>query len=69
MAGRVRVEVFSATGQRIRVLHERDAPAGPLRLYWDGRTGAGSTVSPGLYWVRASIGDRRAQCKLVWLGP
>ena len=68
LAGRVRVEVFDAAGQRIRVLHEAQAAAGILRLAWDGRTAAGSSVGPGLYWVRASIGERSAQRKLVWLG-
>lgn len=56
-AGHMTLEVFDARGSRLRVLHRGPIATGPQSFAWDGRTDRGSQVSPGIYFLRASIGD------------
>ncbi len=51
---RVRVEIFNALGQRIRVLQEGLFPAGVHRLGWDATDALGRIVPTGIYLVRMS---------------
>ena len=54
-----RVEVLDVTGRRVASLFEGDAPAGEMRVSWDGRDGrsGGREALPGLYWVRLATRD------------
>ena len=49
-----RVEVIDAVGRRIRVLCDRELPAGEHRFEWDGRNGQESDAPAGIYFVRVS---------------
>ena len=51
-AGRARVEVYSLTGQRVRVLEDRARDAGAYDLLWDTRDAAGRAVPSGIYFIR-----------------
>ncbi len=60
------IRIYDAAGRR--VLEQELAP-GTDRFEWDGRAGDGRRVSAGLYFARASEGDRRAVTKIVRVGP
>lgn len=50
---RARVEVLDLAGRRVRVLADRDLPAGRTTIEWDLRDARGRRVAPGVYLVRA----------------
>ena len=49
---RVRAEVFSIDGRRVRTLADREFTAGWNLLPWNGRDDSGQTVGSGAYIVR-----------------
>jgi hypothetical protein len=53
--GRFTVEVFDASGRRVEVLAEGDAPAGVLAVPWT-VTRATTRPAAGIYFVRAAFG-------------
>jgi Tol biopolymer transport system component len=52
----VRLEVFDAVGQRMRVLASGERSAGAYGVEWDGRNDAGQPVSSGVYLCRLQAG-------------
>lgn len=66
-AGRIEVEVFTASGRLVRRLQESGLKAGGLhRLHWDGRDDKGRTVSSGSYYVIISApGATRSRSVLL----
>jgi hypothetical protein len=48
----VRAEVLDVTGRRVATLASRTFPAGVHELSWDGSSGGGQHVAPGVYLVR-----------------
>lgn len=48
-AGRYRVAVYNALGQRVRMLADRELPAGPGAVVWDGTNDHGARVATGVY--------------------
>lgn len=50
--GRVRLSVYNLLGQQIRVLAEREYPAGHHSVVWDSRDDSGAPVSSGVYFYR-----------------
>jgi hypothetical protein len=52
----VRLAIYNAVGQRIRVLADGSLPAGRHRLVWDGRDGQSHEVASGVYLVRLEAG-------------
>jgi hypothetical protein len=65
--GHTSVEVFSASGTLVRTLYSGDAPAGRTEVRWDGRSGAGTRVAPGLYFLRMDHLGYRQMRRLVLL--
>jgi len=63
--GPVRVEVYNAAGQRVRLLWDDTFPAGQHHLVWDGCDGAGRVVASGVYFFRAVVGGRAATRKMT----
>jgi hypothetical protein len=51
-AGRIQLEVFSLTGQKVRVLADDIANSGMHTVYWDGSDAAGAPLANGLYLLR-----------------
>jgi flagellar hook assembly protein FlgD len=64
-AGRAAVDVYDAGGRRVRALAEGPVGSGRHSLLWDGRDGAGTTASPGVYFVRLRSGGRDAVRRLA----
>jgi hypothetical protein len=56
--GNVEVTVFDILGRRVAGIVQRRLEAGSHRLAWDGRGSDGRRAAPGVYYVRASLGDR-----------
>jgi 1,4-alpha-glucan branching enzyme len=50
--GPARLDVFDASGRRVRTLVDGPCPAGPQQARWDGRTADGAPAAAGVYFVR-----------------
>lgn len=48
----VRLDIFDASGRRVRTLVQGDRPAGHHVTHWDGRSQNGHRVAEGMYFVR-----------------
>jgi hypothetical protein len=57
-AGPYTVEVFDVTGRLARVIDGHAARAGGVEVVWDGRDDRGYEAASGIYFIRASSGDR-----------
>lgn len=55
VAGHLQVEIFDLAGRRLVALAAEDMPAGPQRLAWDGKDGAGHALPSGVYLARAAL--------------
>jgi hypothetical protein len=55
-ASRVRIDVFDASGARVRTLVDAARAAGRHTVEWDGRDHAGLAVSSGVYFARLIVG-------------
>jgi hypothetical protein len=64
-AMRARLEVFDASGERIRTVVDGPMPAGPQVVQWDGRTTGGRRVPAGAYFLRLSAGERATSRKVI----
>ena len=53
-ACRVSIEVFDASGRRIRMLLDEVVAVGTHAVSWDARDGAGRPVAPGVYFYRVA---------------
>jgi hypothetical protein len=62
---RVRIELYSVSGRKVRTVLDKAATAGPVRASWDGRDDDGRTVAPGIYLVRASVDGQHLDRKVV----
>jgi hypothetical protein len=52
------LEVFDVTGRLSRVIRGHATSAGWVEAVWDGRDDRGDESSTGVYFIRASFGDR-----------
>jgi len=59
--------LYDVRGRRVRTLVEA-APRGDGRAAWDGRTDAGGSAAPGLYFARIAHGARGASAVVVRTG-
>ncbi len=67
-ARELRLDIFAASGRRVRSIARSGQPAGELALVWDGRDDAGRPLAAGLYFTRLSAdGQRLAGPKLTLL--
>jgi len=64
---RVRLDLYSADGARVRAIDAGVLPAGEHAVRWDGLDGAGRRVPPGVYFVALDAGGRRHAGRLVVL--
>jgi hypothetical protein len=65
-AGRVRLEIFSVTGQRVATIVNQDVPGGWRLLTWNGRDTSGQLVASGTYFARLeSAGEVRLRKVVV----
>lgn len=61
----VHVTVYDAAGRLVRSLFEGRTDAGVRSFEWDGRDGAGATVSAGVYFLRAQTADEAATQRIT----
>lgn len=66
-AGQVRLVIYDALGQEVRMWDLDGWPPGFHALAWDGRDGEGRPVGSGLYLARLRAGDFRQTRKLLLL--
>jgi len=64
-AGRVRLEIFDVRGRRVRKLVDRELPAGPHALGFDGRDDDGRTLASGVYYIRLDTGERQLRGRIT----
>jgi hypothetical protein len=67
----VRLQILSASGQRVRELVAQRQESGVHRVSWDGRDGSGNDVANGVYVAVLQAGPCRASQRLVltkWQG-
>jgi hypothetical protein len=67
VAATVRLEVFDAAGQRVRLLLDERLDTGTHTLRWDGRDAAGRAVASGAYFARLSAAGSRLERKMLLL--
>jgi WD40 repeat protein len=63
--GQTRIEIFSATGQKIRTLLSENMKRGRHSVIWDGRDDRGVAVSSGIYISRLHQGNRVAYDRMT----
>jgi len=65
--GRVRLTVYNAMGQRVRVLLDEAMPPGNYNATWNGRTASGQQAAAGIYFYRLEAAGFEATRKLLIL--
>ena len=63
--GAIRLEIFSASGQRVRTLSDGLFNAGPHFVMWDGRGDAGQKLPPGTYFARLRMNQQTDSHKVT----
>ena len=63
--GHVRASVYDVAGRRVRELLDREMPAGPVSLAWDGTGDDGVAVASGVYFVRVETPDGVGAAKVA----
>lgn len=58
------VKIYDALGREVCTLHSGRLSEGNQNFYWDGRDGAGRTLSSGVYLVVLQAGNRRVSRKI-----
>ena len=64
-AGRVRLAVYTATGQHLRTLVDQVLPAGAYSVTWDGKDESGRVAASGVYLCRIQTGAFSEVRKMV----
>jgi len=54
----VRVDVFDVSGRMVKTVADRQFPAGPSPLYWDGTDNDGKQVARGVYFTQVKFRNR-----------
>ena len=62
----VRLTIFNALGQQVRVLADETQDAGPHILEWNGLDMAGQAAAGGIYFYRLEAGTRSAVGKMLF---
>ena len=63
----VELIVYDLLGQRVRTLVDEWLEAGPHRVAWDGRDGAGTSVATGVYMYKLRSGSESHAARMVLL--
>jgi hypothetical protein len=64
-AGNVDMQVFDASGRRVRTLWTGPVAAGMRSVTWDGADDAGRRLSPGIYVIRLDAGGVHRERRVV----
>jgi len=60
------VEVYDASGKKIKTLLEQPIGPGYYSLGWDASREDGSTVSSGIYFIRLTVGNHQSSRKVIF---
>ncbi len=63
----VKVQIFNLLGQRVITLVSEHQTAGLKSVVWDGKDGAGKSVTSGVYFYRIDTGDHQDTKKMLLL--
>ena len=63
----VKIEIFNATGQSVRVLVDRQETPGYRSVSWDGRDESGTNLGCGVYFYRITSPEFQATRKMLLL--
>ena len=63
--GVAKLEIYDASGKRVRTILDGEVSAGLNQATWDGRDGGGRNVPPGTYFARLRAGDRMQGRKIM----
>ena len=66
-AGRVRLDVYNAVGQRVRTLTDEVMSAGTHNVIWNAADDAGNKLTSGMYIGRLSLENQRQTIRMVLL--
>jgi subtilisin family serine protease len=61
----VSVAVYAVDGRLVRTLAGRGVRSGDVSIPWDGTDDLGHSVSPGVYYVRADVGESTLESKIM----
>ena len=61
------MDIYDASGRRVRRFGGETARADYVRIEWDGRNDAGDRATPGIYFYRAVAGSMTATRKAILL--
>jgi hypothetical protein len=64
---RVRIKVYNALGQEVRVLVDGARAPGAYSAHWDGRNAGGTSVTSGVYFYKIEAGPFTATRKMLVL--
>jgi hypothetical protein len=65
--GRVRIDIFDASGSRVRTILDQEQEAGTYTTTWEARDDRGAPMSSGVYFLRVAQDRRERSHKLVLL--
>ena len=65
----VRLSLYDVGGRLVRVLMDRERPAGSYDAPWNGLDASGHAAPGGIYFAKLEAGDLLATRKLVRLAP
>lgn len=65
--GRVRLNVYDATGKQVATLVDQEQSAGTYEATWDAQTLAQTSVASGVYFARLEHGNRASTQKMMLL--
>jgi hypothetical protein len=63
----VRIGVYSVSGRRLAELARGFQPGGTYTARWDGRDAVGTEVGSGVYFIRATVGERTFNSRLLFV--
>jgi len=63
--GKVKIEIYSLKGHRVRSFSRQHDAAGRYQIVWDGRDSSGNALPSGVYLYKMSSGSYSAIKKLV----
>jgi flagellar hook assembly protein FlgD len=61
----VKLALYDLAGRRVRTLVERDLSAGRYSERWDATDDQGNATNPGIYLLRARLGERETTQRLL----
>jgi flagellar hook assembly protein FlgD len=61
----VHLAAYDTRGRRMKTLIDAEVPAGAGHVTWDGTDERGSTVAPGLYFLRLSAAGATGTVRLL----